>query len=44
VKEEVGKVIDDKTLENEGKTERMAGKIQEGFGKVKQSIKKAIGD
>ena len=39
VKETVGKVFDDKSLENRGKAENTAGKIQQGYGDIKDDLK-----
>ena len=40
VKETVGKVFGDKTLENKGKVEHAAGKVQKQFGDLKDEVKK----
>jgi len=39
VKEAAGKVLGDKKLENEGKTDRAAGKIQNAVGGLKDAIR-----
>ena len=39
VKETVGKVFDDKSLQREGKVENTVGKIQQGYGDVKEDLK-----
>ena len=44
VKEEVGDMMDDDRLENEGRSERAAGEIQEGFGRGRRKIGNAIKD
>jgi uncharacterized protein YjbJ (UPF0337 family) len=44
VKEEVGDMIDDERLENEGRAERAAGEVEEGFGKGRRKIGNAIKD
>jgi uncharacterized protein YjbJ (UPF0337 family) len=44
VKEEVGDMIDDDRLEDEGRAERAAGEIEEGFGKGRRKIGNAIKD
>ena len=42
VKEKTGEVIDDPTLEAEGKVERSAGEVREGFGAAKRKVKEGI--
>jgi uncharacterized protein YjbJ (UPF0337 family) len=42
VKEAAGKVTGNRRLEAEGKAENVAGKIQKGFGDVKEKVKKAL--
>jgi uncharacterized protein YjbJ (UPF0337 family) len=44
VKEEVGDMIDDERLENEGRAERAAGEVEEGLGKGRRKIGNAIKD
>ena len=44
VKEEVGDMMDDDRLENEGRAERAAGETEEGFGKGRRKIGNAIKD
>jgi uncharacterized protein YjbJ (UPF0337 family) len=39
VKETVGKVFGDKSLENEGKVDDAAGTIQQGYGDIKEDLK-----
>jgi uncharacterized protein YjbJ (UPF0337 family) len=39
VKEEVGKLLDDKGMEIEGNIEKNVGKAQKGYGDIKQDIK-----
>lgn len=39
VKETVGKVFGDKSLENEGKVQNTVGTIQKGYGDVKEDLK-----
>lgn len=39
VKETVGKLIGDKTMENKGKVQNTAGTIQKGYGDVKEDLK-----
>ena len=43
-KEAVGRAINDRDLEDEGKADRTGGKVQEGFGKVKRNVGEAIED
>jgi uncharacterized protein YjbJ (UPF0337 family) len=40
VKETIGKVTGDKSMEIKGATEQVAGKIQEDYGKAKRSLNK----
>jgi uncharacterized protein YjbJ (UPF0337 family) len=42
IKEATGHVLGDKTLENKGKIENTAGKIQKSYGDVKEDIKNVI--
>jgi len=44
VKEEVGDMVDDDRLENEGRSERAAGEVEEAFGKGRRKIGNAIKD
>ena len=44
VKEEVGDLMDDERLENEGRAERAAGEVEEDFGKGRRKIGNAIKD
>jgi uncharacterized protein YjbJ (UPF0337 family) len=44
VKEEVGDMMDDDRLEDEGRAERAAGEIEEGVGKGRRKIGNAIKD
>ena len=39
VKEAVGKVVGDKKLEAEGKTDKMAGKVQNALGGLKDAVR-----
>ena len=39
VKETVGKLVDDKTLENKGKVDNVVGKVQQGYGDIKADLK-----
>lgn len=40
-KEVAGKVIGDKALEQEGQVQNIVGKVQAGFGDLKEDIKKS---
>lgn len=40
IKEVTGNVLGDKTLEQKGKTENVIGKIQAGYGDLKEELKK----
>jgi len=40
IKETTGKILDDKTLENTGKLENVAGKIEKAYGDAKEEVKK----
>jgi len=44
VKEAAGVLLDDKDLEIEGSVEKNVGKVQSGFGDLKQDINKATED
>jgi uncharacterized protein YjbJ (UPF0337 family) len=44
IKEETGEAINDPDLEAEGRGERAAGKLREGFGKTKRKIGEAVDD
>lgn len=44
IKEEVGELINDPELENEGRAERAAGELREGFGKAKRKVNEAVDD
>lgn len=41
-KEVAGKAVGNKELEQEGKLENTGGKVQKGYGDVKEDIKKSI--
>ena len=43
-KETVGRVIDDRKLEEEGTDDRVGGKVQEGVGKARRKVGEAIKD
>jgi uncharacterized protein YjbJ (UPF0337 family) len=42
VKEAAGVILDDKDLEIEGNVQKNVGKVQSGFGNLKENIKKDI--
>ena len=42
IKEVAGKMVGNKDLEREGKTENTEGKVQAGYGDLKEDIKDAI--
>ena len=44
IKEETGEALNDPELEAEGRAERVAGKLREGFGKAKRKIGEAVDD
>jgi uncharacterized protein YjbJ (UPF0337 family) len=44
VKEELGDMTDNEQLEDEGRAERGAGEIQEGFGRGRRKVGEAIKD
>ncbi|HEY3101179.1 MAG TPA: CsbD family protein [Methylomirabilota bacterium] len=44
IKEETGEAINDPELEAEGRSERAAGKVREGFGKAKRKVGEAVDD
>jgi uncharacterized protein YjbJ (UPF0337 family) len=44
IKETVGRAIDDKDLEHEGKADRLSGNVQEGWGKTKRKVGEAVED
>jgi uncharacterized protein YjbJ (UPF0337 family) len=44
IKEETGEAINDPELEAEGRGERAAGKLREGFGKAKRKVGEAVDD
>lgn len=44
VKEVVGKLLDDKDLEVEGNVQKNVGKVQAGFGDLKEDVKDVIKD
>jgi uncharacterized protein YjbJ (UPF0337 family) len=42
VKEVAGKAVGNRDLEQEGKIQNVGGKVQAGYGDLKEDIKKAI--
>ena len=42
VKEVAGKVVGNKDLEQEGRLQSIGGKVQTGYGDLKEDIKKSI--
>lgn len=44
VKETVGGAINDRDLENEGRSDQIGGKVQEGFGTARRKVGEAIED
>jgi uncharacterized protein YjbJ (UPF0337 family) len=44
IKEEAGEVLNDPELEAEGRAERAAGNLREGFGKAKRKVGEAVDD
>lgn len=40
VKEAAGKILGDKDMEDKGKIQNAAGKVQKGFGDLKEEVKK----
>jgi uncharacterized protein YjbJ (UPF0337 family) len=44
IKEETGEALNDPELEAEGRSERDAGKLREGFGKAKRKVSDAVKD
>ncbi|MEP6913980.1 MAG: CsbD family protein [bacterium] len=43
-KENIGRVVNDRELEQEGRDDQTGGKVQEGFGKVRRKVGEAIED
>ena len=41
-KETIGRVINDRELEDEGKADRAGGNVQEGYGKARRKVGEAI--
>ena len=43
-KETVGRAVNDRDLEDEGRADQTGGEIKEGFGKVRRNVGEAIED
>ncbi len=43
-KETVGRAVDDRELENEGRADQTGGDIREGFGKARRKVGETIED
>ncbi len=43
-KETIGRAVDDHDLEQEGRADRVGGKVEEGFGKARRKVGEAIED
>jgi uncharacterized protein YjbJ (UPF0337 family) len=43
-KQTVGRILDDRNLEEEGQSDHAKGKVKEGFGKGRRKIGEAIED
>jgi uncharacterized protein YjbJ (UPF0337 family) len=43
-KETIGRAINDRELEDEGKLDHAGGKVEEGFGKARRKVGEAIED
>jgi len=44
IKEKVGRAINDRDLEDEGRADRASGDVQEGWGKTKRKVGEAVED
>lgn len=44
IKENVGRAVNDRELENEGKADRASGNLKEGWGKTKRKVGEAVED
>ena len=42
MKEETGELLNDKALENKGRAEKNAGKVQAEYGNLKENVKDGI--
>lgn len=43
-KETMGRAVNDRDLEEEGRADQAGGKVKEGFGKVRRNVGEAIED
>lgn len=43
-KETIGRAIDDRDMEQEGRADKAGGNVQEGFGKARRKVGEAIED
>ena len=43
-KETIGRTVNDRELEQEGRDDQTGGKVQEGFGKARRKVGEAIED
>jgi uncharacterized protein YjbJ (UPF0337 family) len=43
-KETIGRALDDRDLEDEGRADHAGGKIEEGYGKARRKVGEAIED
>jgi uncharacterized protein YjbJ (UPF0337 family) len=43
-KEMIGRAINDRDLEDEGKADRVGGNVEEGLGKARRKVGEALGD
>jgi len=44
VKETIGRVVNDRELEDEGRADQTGGKVQEGFGKARRKVGEVVED
>jgi uncharacterized protein YjbJ (UPF0337 family) len=44
IKEKVGRALDDRKLEDEGKADRAGGELREGYGEAKRKVGEAVED
>jgi uncharacterized protein YjbJ (UPF0337 family) len=43
-KETIGRVVNDRELEDEGRADQTGGKVQEGFGKARRKVGEVVED
>jgi len=43
-KETIGRAVNDRELEDEGRSDRTGGKVQEGFGEARRKVGEAVED